>query len=56
MVPDRVARGGLTGGVRRWNRLLTIIPISAAAVRRMKSTFLYFGLGQGVIVVVLSLI
>src|SRR5882672_8868983 len=56
--PDR--RGlaaGLTAGGFGAGSALTIIPISAAIKSSgYESTFLYFGIGQGVIVVVLSLI
>ncbi len=56
--PDR--RGlaaGLTAGGFGAGSALTIIPISAAINSSgYESTFLYFGIGQGVIVVVLSLI
>jgi len=56
--PDR--RGlaaGLTAGGFGAGSALTIIPISAAIKSGgYESTFLYFGIGQGVIVVLLSLI
>ncbi len=56
--PDR--RGlaaGLTAGGFGAGSALTIIPISAAIKSSgYESTFLYFGIGQGAIVVVLSLI
>src|SRR5467141_5158622 len=56
--PDR--RGlaaGLTAGGFGAGSALTIIPISAAIKSGgYESTFLYFGIGQGVIVVALSLI